>query len=87
MAGHFPEQPRPNELERFVGRYLDDWIERTKKAEQERLKSKGEGPATFAGLGARARDAWEQWMEYVLDLNEGGEDGVVADVEDDEGEA
>lgn len=69
-------------------RYFDAWLERTKKAEQERLRSrgKGEGPATFAGFGARAEAAWEQWMEYVLEINDEvvGDDEERADEDEDD---
>lgn len=60
-------------LERHNGDYFQGWLEETKHLEKQKLAQKSETAAVFKGFGQSGADdvdAWAQWFDYVLMLNE-----------------
>lgn len=59
-----------------MGDYFSGWLETTRHLEKQKMQNKGEAPAVFKGFGQSGSEdgeAWVQWMDYVLAINEGHE--------------
>lgn len=66
--------------------YFEAWLDRTRELERQRTRA-GQGEAAdFPGFGRSGREDedWAQWMEYVAQINEGGEARPGEDDDDEE---
>jgi hypothetical protein len=87
-VAHYGSHEAPTRVERFIPRYFEDWLVQARAAEQRRMRSSNDEPATFEGFGlasqARQVREWTQWMELVNEQDEEREPRAADDEVDEE---
>lgn len=70
IVGQYRHLPGPTTLERFVPELFKLWLDDTREMETTRTRGGGEPTGELKALGSQVEEAWEQWRDYVDELND-----------------
>ena len=71
-TGHYAQFRAPTKVERFVGDYFEFWLEAAKHDQDMRRQSARSATfedQTFHGFGVHSEETWDQWIDFVLQLD------------------